>query len=57
MTTFILELALHPEIQRKAQTEIDQPNRLPTSDDRPSLPFVSALFRDGGQFFLLALRI
>ncbi|KAM6490882.1 Cytochrome P450 [Amanita muscaria] len=49
MTTFILALALHQEVQRKAQTEIDQvvgSNRLPTSDDRPSLPYVEALFRE-----------
>jgi len=39
-------MTLHPEIQRRAQAELDavtEGNRLPTYADRPHLPFVSAL--------------
>ncbi|KIL66889.1 hypothetical protein M378DRAFT_354487 [Amanita muscaria Koide BX008] len=46
---FILSMALHPESQRKAQMEIDQfigTDRLPTYEDRASLPYVEALYRE-----------
>jgi len=39
-------MSLHPEVQRKAQNEIDivvGNHRLPTFDDVPSLPYVQAL--------------
>ena len=42
-------MALHPEIQKKAQTEIDNvigTHRLPEFEDRPSLPYVEALYRE-----------
>ncbi|KIL53882.1 hypothetical protein M378DRAFT_174541 [Amanita muscaria Koide BX008] len=42
-------MALHPETQRKAQMEIDQfvgKERLPTYEDRASLPYVEALYRE-----------
>ncbi|XP_014486131.1 PREDICTED: probable cytochrome P450 303a1 [Dinoponera quadriceps] len=38
-------LVLHPEVQRKAQKEIDRVvgrNRLPTLADRPSMPYIQA---------------
>jgi len=47
--TLILSLAIHTEQQRKAQAEIDSvvgTDRLPTFDDRASLPYVEALFRE-----------
>ncbi|KAF7357550.1 O-methylsterigmatocystin oxidoreductase [Mycena sanguinolenta] len=47
--SFCLAMALHPEIQKKAQTEIDTvigTDRLPEFEDRPSLPFVEALYRE-----------
>ncbi|KAJ7044191.1 cytochrome P450 [Mycena alexandri] len=47
--TFFLAMALHPDIQKKAQNEIDGiigTHRLPESGDRPSLPFVEALYRE-----------
>ena len=40
---------LYPEVQKKAQAEIDAvigPNRLPDFDDRPSLPYVNALVKE-----------
>jgi cytochrome P450 len=39
-------MVLHPEAQKRAQTEIDSvvgTGRLPDFDDESSLPFVSAL--------------
>ncbi|KAF7357541.1 O-methylsterigmatocystin oxidoreductase [Mycena sanguinolenta] len=47
--SFCLAMALYPEIQKKAQTEIDTvigTDRLPEFEDRPSLPFVEALYRE-----------
>ena len=42
-------MALHPNEQKRAQEEIDMivgRDRLPTFDDRPSLPYVEALYRE-----------
>ncbi|KAF8817039.1 cytochrome P450 [Phlegmacium glaucopus] len=49
ITTFFLSMAIYPDAQRKAQDEIDRvigSNRLPTYDDRKSLPYVEALYRE-----------
>ncbi|KAF7374544.1 O-methylsterigmatocystin oxidoreductase [Mycena sanguinolenta] len=49
IASFFLAMALHPEIQKRAQTEIDTvigTDRLPEFEDRPSLPFVEALYRE-----------
>ncbi|KAJ6466213.1 cytochrome P450 [Mycena sanguinolenta] len=49
LASFCLAMALYPEIQKKAQTEIDTvigPGRLPEFEDRSSLPFVEALYRE-----------
>ncbi|KAJ6466258.1 cytochrome P450 [Mycena sanguinolenta] len=49
LASFCLAMALYPEIQEKAQTEIDTvigAGRLPEFEDRPSLPFVEALYRE-----------
>ncbi|KAF7374547.1 Cytochrome P450 [Mycena sanguinolenta] len=46
---FFLAMALYPDIQKKAQAEIDAvigTDRLPEFEDRPSLPFVEALYRE-----------
>lgn len=44
---FFLYMVLYPEVQIKAQTELDafieEEHRLPTLDDRPRLPYVDAL--------------
>ena len=42
-------MALHPEVQKKAQAEIDAvvgPNRLPDLEDRSSLPYISAIVKE-----------
>ncbi|KAJ7935552.1 cytochrome P450 [Mycena leptocephala] len=49
LASFFLAMALHPDIQKKAQSEIDTvigTHRLPEFEDRPSLPFVEALYRE-----------
>ena len=42
-------MALNPEVQKKAQAEIDAAvgtDRLPTFSDRPSLPYVDAIMSE-----------
>ncbi|KAF7374566.1 CyP450 monooxygenase [Mycena sanguinolenta] len=49
LVSFFLAMALYPDIQKKAQTEIDTiigTDRLPEFEDRPSLPFVEAVYRE-----------
>ncbi|KAG1751639.1 cytochrome P450 [Suillus paluster] len=46
---FILAMVLYPEVQAKAQAEIDSvvgSARLPTFEDKPSLPYVEAILRE-----------
>ena len=46
---FFLALTLHPEVQRKAQEEIDRvigSCRLPGVADRPNLPYVDAVVKE-----------
>ncbi|KAJ3834239.1 cytochrome P450 1 [Lentinula raphanica] len=47
--SFLLTLCLRPDIQRKGQEEIDRvigQDRLPTFEDRSSLPYVEAIYRE-----------
>lgn len=47
--SFFVAILLDPEIQMKAQVEIDAATgreRLPTFDDRPRLPYVDAVCRE-----------
>ena len=47
--TFFLMMALHPEIQRKAQAEIDAvvgTQRLPTMQDKESLPYLNCIIKE-----------
>ncbi|KAG7086368.1 hypothetical protein E1B28_002328 [Marasmius oreades] len=49
LVTFVLAMALHPEIQKRAQNELDVvvgKGRLPTYVDRFGLPYVEAIFRE-----------
>ncbi|KAF9526910.1 cytochrome P450 [Crepidotus variabilis] len=49
MHSFFLAMTLHPEVQRKAQAEIDSvigSDRLPLVDDREHLPYLNALLRE-----------
>ncbi|EJD47037.1 cytochrome P450 [Auricularia subglabra TFB-10046 SS5] len=46
MLSFFLAMTLHPEVQKRAQAEIDVLTggaRLPTFDDRDSLPYIEAI--------------
>ena len=46
METFLLGMTLYPDVQRKAQAELDRvigPDRLPSFEDRDSLPYIAAL--------------
>ena len=47
--TFFLAMALYPEVQAKAQSEIDRvtgTDRLPSFKDRDSLPYLNALVKE-----------
>lgn len=49
MSFFILAMTMYPDVQRKAQHEIDQvigPDRLPRLDDRQKLPYLNALLTE-----------
>nr|GAT46949.1 cytochrome P450 [Mycena chlorophos] len=49
VNTFILAMLLHPSVQRKAQAELDellQGVRLPTVEDRDSLPYIGAVIKE-----------
>lgn len=49
MSCFFLAMMVFPDVQRKAQKEIDAvvgPNRLPTVDDRDRLPYVNAIVKE-----------
>ncbi|KAK7687283.1 hypothetical protein QCA50_009788 [Cerrena zonata] len=47
--TFVLAMTLHPEVQAKAQKELDDvigPDRLPEYSDRDSLPYIDAIVNE-----------
>ena len=49
MLTFLLAMAEHPAVMRRAQAEIDSvvgTDRLPSFADRPHLPYVEALIKE-----------
>ncbi|KAG1838113.1 cytochrome P450, partial [Suillus tomentosus] len=49
LLVFILAMVLNPEVQAKAQAEIDRivgKDRLPNFDDRPAWPYVDAILRE-----------
>ena len=49
LTSFFLAMTLHPEVQKRAQKELDAvvgTERLPEPSDRPSLPYVNALVNE-----------
>ncbi|GKU14963.1 unnamed protein product [Fusarium langsethiae] len=46
---FILNMVLHPKIQKKAQDELDaviRPGKLPEFSDRPSLPYIEHIVQE-----------
>ncbi|KAF9066797.1 cytochrome P450 2 Le.CYP2 [Rhodocollybia butyracea] len=49
ISSFLLTMTLHPEVQAKGQSEIDRVigrDRLPTFEDRQSLPYVEAIYQE-----------
>jgi cytochrome P450 len=49
MTSLFLALVLFPQVQRRAQAELDVVtgrDRLPTFEDRPRLPYIEALCKE-----------
>ncbi|KAJ3526568.1 hypothetical protein NMY22_g10111 [Coprinellus aureogranulatus] len=53
-TALFLALANHPEVQRKAHSEIEAvvgTDRLPGIADRPALPYVHAIVKEIGRWF------
>lgn len=49
LTSFILLMTVFPAMQTRAQAEIDEvigKDRLPSSEDEPRLPLVSALIKE-----------
>ena len=47
--TFVYAMMLRPDVQRKAQAELDRvikPGHLPTLEDEKSLPFTSAIIKE-----------
>ncbi|KAG2038716.1 cytochrome P450 [Suillus americanus] len=49
LMTFALAMVLYPDVQRRAQAEIDSVvggDRLPTFEDRASLPYVESVLRE-----------
>ena len=49
-------MALYPEVQKKAQAEIEAvvgPNRLPDFHDRPSLPYINAVVKESSRWNLV----
>ena len=48
--SFFLAMMLNPEIQAKAQAELDRVvgrDRLPSLADRQTLPYITAIYREG----------
>jgi hypothetical protein len=49
MTSLFLALVLYPQVQKRAQEELDLVvgrDRFPTFDDRPRLPYIEAICRE-----------
>ncbi|KAG6817816.1 hypothetical protein H0H87_003224 [Tephrocybe sp. NHM501043] len=49
LSTFILLMILHPDVQKCARDELDSvvgPKRLPNFDDRPRLPYLEAVLKE-----------
>lgn len=50
---FFLAMVLFPEVQKKAQEELDRvvgPDRLPAFADRPSLPYIDAIVKESNRW-------
>jgi cytochrome P450 len=57
ISSFFSYMAQHPDVQAKAQAEIDTivgPSRLPTLSDRPLLLYVNALISEVQRYSVVA---
>jgi cytochrome P450 len=57
MVAFFLAMSMFPDVQHKAQEEIDRvvgTSRLPTADDRESLPYVNAVVEEAQRWHPIA---
>lgn len=57
LAIFFLGMITHPEVQAKAQEEIDRVigrGRLPAFEDRENLPYVEAVFKEAFRWHVLA---
>ena len=57
MKSFFVAMLLYPDIQKKAQEELDSVigrDRLPTFEDRPRLPFVEAVCKEALRWRVIA---
>ncbi|EKM76367.1 hypothetical protein AGABI1DRAFT_45047 [Agaricus bisporus var. burnettii JB137-S8] len=52
VTSFFMAMAIYPDVQKKAQAELDRvlSGRLPEFNDRPSLPYINALLKESGRW-------
>jgi cytochrome P450 len=49
IVSFLLALVLYPDVQTRAQEELDRvigTDRLPTFDDRPTLPYIEGIVKE-----------
>ncbi|KAK1565840.1 cytochrome P450 [Colletotrichum navitas] len=54
ISSFVLAMLMFPDVQKKAQMEIDSvfgPDRLPSFDDQPRLPYINALVKESLRWF------
>lgn len=54
MQATFLAMALYPEVQKKAQAELDAvvgPDRLPNFEDRDSLVYIAAIIKESLRWF------
>ena len=57
MVAFFLAMSMFPDVQRKAQEEIDRvvgTSRLPTADDRERLPYINAVVEEAQRWHPIA---
>ena len=53
-------MVLHPEVQKRAQEELDRVvglDRLPELDDRPLLPYIDAIYRESARYVCLGSQV
>ncbi|PHH80736.1 hypothetical protein CDD80_84 [Ophiocordyceps camponoti-rufipedis] len=56
VASFIIAMMLFPDVQRKAQQEIDRvvgPHRLPNLEDRANLPYIQAVIKELGRWYTI----